>query len=47
MRKFPYASFLSRAKRLVGIVALGDLARDPKLGGRVLKRVSERAEPNR
>jgi CBS domain-containing protein len=42
MRRLP---ILSRAKRLVGIVSLGDLAVDAKLGGRVLKRVSERAEP--
>jgi len=44
MRRLP---ILSRAKRLVGIVALGDLAVDTKLGGKVLKRVSERAEPER
>lgn len=44
MRRLP---ILSRAKRLVGIVALGDLARDPKLGGKILKRVSEPAESER
>ena len=44
MRRLP---ILSRAKRLVGIVSLGDLAVDAKLGGKVLKRVSERAEPER
>jgi len=38
---------LNRAKRLVGIVSLGDLARDAKLGGKILKRVSEPAEPTR
>lgn len=41
---------LSREKRLVGIVALGDLAVDPgdeKLSGKVLKEVSEPAQPNR
>jgi len=44
MRRLP---ILSRAKRLVGIVALGDLARDPKLGGKILKRVSGPAESER
>jgi len=44
MRRLP---ILSRAKRLVGIVSLGDLARDAKLGGKILKRVSEPAEPER
>jgi CBS domain-containing protein len=41
---------LSRDKRLVGIVSLGDLAvetRDEKLSGEVLKEVSEPAEPRR
>jgi len=44
LRRLP---ILSRAKRLVGIVSLGDLARDAKLGGKILKRVSEPAEPER
>jgi len=38
---------LNRDKRLVGIVSLGDLAVDTKLGGKILKRVSEPAEPTR
>jgi CBS domain-containing protein len=40
---------LNRNKRLVGIVALGDLAvdTDERLAGRTLKQVSEPAEPDR
>jgi CBS-domain-containing membrane protein len=41
---------LDRSKRLVGIVSLGDLAtdaRDDRLTGEVLERVSEPAEPDR
>ena len=41
---------LSRAKRLVGIVSLGDLAvqsGDEKLGGHTLEGISEPAMPNR
>lgn len=41
---------LSRDKRLVGIVALGDLAtetRDDKMSGEVLERVSTPSEPER
>lgn len=41
---------LSRDRRLVGIVSLGDLAvdgKDQKLSGKVLEEVSEPAQPNR
>jgi CBS domain-containing protein len=40
---------LSEEKRLVGIVSLGDLAvnTDQKLGGKILEKVSEPAQPNR
>ena len=41
---------LDRSKRLVGMVSLGDLAadaRDDRLTGEVLERVSEPAEPDR
>jgi CBS domain-containing protein len=41
---------LNRDKRLVGILALGDLAvhtRDERLAGEVVERVSEPAEPRR
>jgi len=40
---------LNDEKRLVGIVSLGDLAvnADQKLGGEILEKVSEPAQPNR
>jgi CBS domain-containing protein len=41
---------LNREKRLVGIVALGDVAvdtHDPEMSGRALKDISRPAEPNR
>jgi CBS domain-containing protein len=40
---------LNRDKRLVGIVALGDLAvdSDERMAGKTLKQVSEPAEPDR
>lgn len=47
IRRLP---ILSRDKRLVGIVSLGDLAvgtGDQKLAGKVLEQVSEPAEPTR
>lgn len=47
IRRLP---ILSREKRLVGIVSLGDLAvgtGDQKLAGKVLEQVSEPAEPTR
>jgi CBS-domain-containing membrane protein len=41
---------LDHSKRLVGIVSLGDLAtdaRDDRVSGEVLERVSDRAQPDR